>query len=286
MPTELTTLPVRRLARGDLLACADLSEDRGWERDEHRWGLLLSAGTGYGIDAPDGKGLAASCVVTSYGSELAAVGVLLVAGRYERQGIGRRLMRHVIETTGDTPLSLFATESGKQLYEELGFVHKGPAVRVRGVFRPGPGGASPAVSTRAATAGDLPAILRLDAEVFGADRTHMITRLPAFADQLRVARDGDELIGYAAAWPSGRAQCVGPLVARDTETAQALIAGIAANVVAPLRLDVDARHTALLDWTARSGLEQTGSTLMMAYRTADFPGDWTRRFAPLTVAAG
>ena len=40
-----------------------------------------------------------------------------------------------------------------------------------------------------ATAEDLTAILRLDTEVFGLDRTHMITRLPAFADQLRVAEE-------------------------------------------------------------------------------------------------
>lgn len=286
MPTELTPLPVRRLTRDDLIACADLSEDRGWGREEHRWGLLLAAGTGYGIDAPDGKGLVASCVVTSYGPELSAVGVLLVAGRYARQGIGRQLMRHVIDATGDTPLSLFSTEQGKGLYEELGFVHAGPAARMRGAFRPGSVETDGTVSTRPATASDLPAILRLDAEVFGADRTHMITRLPAFADQLRVAQDRGELVGYAAAWPSELVQSVGPLVARDTETAQALIAGLAANTGAPLRMDVDARHTALLDWAARNGLERIGSTLMMTYRAQDFPGDWTRRFAPLTVAAG
>ncbi|CAM5355495.1 hypothetical protein SMICM304S_04858 [Streptomyces microflavus] len=69
-PLPLVDLPVRRLTRGDLVSCADLSEDRGWPRDEHRWGLLLSAGTGYGIAEPKGKGLVAACVVTSYGPRL------------------------------------------------------------------------------------------------------------------------------------------------------------------------------------------------------------------------
>lgn len=98
-PLPLVDLPVRRLTRGDLVACADLSEDRGWPRDEHRWGLLLSAGTGYGIAEPDGKGLVAACVVTSYGPRLAAVGMMLVAARHARQGIARRLMLHVMEET-------------------------------------------------------------------------------------------------------------------------------------------------------------------------------------------
>lgn len=120
-PHSLVDLPIRRLDRGDLVPCADLCEDRGWPRDEHRWGLLLSAGTGYGIDAPDGKGLAATCLTMPYGSDLIAVGMLLVAERYARRGLARRLMRHVMEAVGDTPLALYATELGQPLYEDLGF---------------------------------------------------------------------------------------------------------------------------------------------------------------------
>ena len=59
-------LPIRRLTHRDLIACADLSEDRGWPREEHKWGLLLTAGKGYGIDDPGG-GLVTACVVTEYG---------------------------------------------------------------------------------------------------------------------------------------------------------------------------------------------------------------------------
>ncbi len=60
-------LPIRRLTPRDLTACADLSENRGGPCEEHKWGLLLTAGTGYGIDDPDG-GLVTACVVTEYGT--------------------------------------------------------------------------------------------------------------------------------------------------------------------------------------------------------------------------
>ncbi|GAA3300712.1 hypothetical protein GCM10020295_42130 [Streptomyces cinereospinus] len=57
MPTpSLAALPIRRLTRRDLKVCADLSEDRGWPREEHKWGFLLTAGTGYGIDDPPREG--------------------------------------------------------------------------------------------------------------------------------------------------------------------------------------------------------------------------------------
>ncbi|MGA4963700.1 GNAT family N-acetyltransferase [Streptomyces pseudogriseolus] len=286
MPTpSLDSLPIRRLTLRDLTACADLSEDRGWPREEHKWGLLLAAGRGHGVDAPDG-GLAAACVVTEYGPRerpsLAAVGMVLVAERHSRQGLGRRLMRHVVEEAGTTPLTLHATPLGRPLYEELGFKVTGEAEMVRGRFVPS---GRPDVLTRTATADDLPAILRLDEEVFGTDRTHIVTRLPAFADQLRVAEEDGRIIGYAAAWPNMDTHVVGPLIARDAATAQALVASLAAHTNRPLRTDIDVRHRDLLDWVKEHGLAPVASNAVMTYGITDLPGDWKRRFAPVTVAA-
>lgn len=246
-----------RLTPRDLTACADLSEDRGWPREEHKWGLLLAAGIGYGIDDPDG-GLVSACVVTDYGPPnrpaLSAIGMVLVAERHARRGIGRRLMQYVIEQADTTPLTLHATPYGRPLYEELGFKVTGRAEMVRGHFAPG--GPAPSVATRAATAEDLSAILRLDAEVFGTDRTHVLTRLPAFGDQLRVAEDGGELIGFAAAWPNMDTHVIGPLIARDTEAAKALVSSLASRHESPsaYRHRRAPRGTAGVDQGTRGGV--------------------------------
>ncbi|MFK8907986.1 GNAT family N-acetyltransferase, partial [Streptomyces sp. YS-3] len=109
----------------------------------------------------------------------------------------------------------------------------------------------------------------------------------AFADQLRVAEDSRGLIGYAAVWPNMETHVVGPLVARDTETAKALVASLAAGTDRPLRTDVDVRHEELLDWLKANGLEPVPFfNAIMTRGIPGLPGDWTRRFAPLTVAAG
>jgi GNAT superfamily N-acetyltransferase len=284
---SLADLPIRRLTLRDLTACADLSEDRGWPREEHKWGFLLTAGKGYGIDDPD-DGLACACAVNEYGPQdrpdLAAIGMVLVAQRHARQGIGRRLMRHVIAAMGTTPLTLHATPNGRPLYEELGFKVTGRAEMVRGHFTAT--GHEPTVATRAATAEDLTGILRLDEVVFGADRAHIVTRLPAFADQLRVVEENGRIIGYAAVWPNMDDHVVGPLVARDTETAKALIASLAAHTDRRLRTDIDVRHEALLTWVKEHGLTSVAFNTVMTYGISELPGDWSRRFAPVTVAAG
>ncbi|GHI88574.1 acetyltransferase [Streptomyces xanthophaeus] len=293
-PPHLTELPIRALTPDDLRHCADLSEDRGWAREEYRWGLLLAAGSGYGIDAPDGNGLAAACIVTRYGlrpaePELAAIGMVLVAGRYARQGLGRHMMTHVCdEILKGIPLTLYATPNGRPLYEELGFETTGRAEMLRGPFRPDPAAsASVPDRIRPASAEDLPRLVRLDTEVFGTDRTHMITRLPAFADRLLVAEDAaGELTGYAALWPNMETHVIGPLIARDISAAQALVTALAAGTERPLRTDVDVRHEELLAWLKERGLDSAAFNTVMTRGTPGLPGDWTRRWAPLTVAAG
>ncbi|MFJ4775165.1 GNAT family N-acetyltransferase [Streptomyces sp. NPDC088762] len=297
-PPHLNDLPIRALTADDLRHCADLSEDRGWPREEHKWGLLLAAGNGYGVTAPDGNGLAAACIVTRYGyspaePDLAAIGMVLVADRFARQGLGRRLMTFICDDVlKGVPLTLHATPYGRPLYEELGFRTTGRAEMLRGFFRPDPTAltASEGSDTgrvRPATAEDLPRIVRLDTEVFGTDRTHMITRLPAFTDRLFVAEDHEgELTGYAAIWPNMDTHVIGPLIARDTAGAQVLVTALAATTDRPLRTDVDVRHEALLAWLKDRGLASVAFNAVMTRDIPELPGDWTRRWAPLTVAAG
>ncbi|MEV8532292.1 GNAT family N-acetyltransferase [Streptomyces sp. NPDC051211] len=286
-PSHLTDQPIRPLTVDDLARCADLSVDRGWHPEDRKWGLLLTAGTGYGIDAPDGQGLAAACTVTRYGfaPDFAAIGMVLVAERYARQGLGRRLMTYVCDDLlKGLPLTLHATPYGRPLYEELGFTTVGQAEMLRGSFRPEPGTDTSRV--RPATAADLPEILRRDHEVLGTDRTHLLARLPAFADQLLVAENGAGLLtGYAAAWPNTDSDVIGPLIAADTEIAKALVTALASGTDRPLRTDVDVRHEELVSWLTARGLESIARNAVMTRSLPALPGIWTRRFAPLTVAA-
>jgi hypothetical protein len=101
-----------------------------------------------------------------------------------------------------------------------------------------------------------------------------------------VTEEDGTLTGYAAAWPNMDTHVVGPLIARDTETAKALIASLADGTDRPLRTDIDVRHVELLAWAKTHGLAPVAFNSVMTYGIPDLPGDWTRRFAPLTVAAG
>jgi predicted N-acetyltransferase YhbS len=272
------TLPVRRLSLDDLPACLDLAADRDWPREEHKWRLLFEVGEVYGILAPD-EGVIGTTIVTRYDPG-AAISMVLVAARRERQGLGGRMMRHALERTGPGPVVLYATEYGRPLYERHGFTVVGKATAHVGRWR----GTADRVS-RAATAADGEAIAALDAEVFGAARASLLARLPEFADVRVVERDGT-IAGYAATWRNVSADHIGPVIAADEEMARALIAELAASIDGPVRVDLGHDRPVLRRWVTERGLDSGFTVSLMAVDGRLPDGDPARQFAPLMQALG
>lgn len=276
--------PIRRLGLGDLKRCVALSIDRGWPPERAKWSLLLAACEVFGVDAPDGKGLAGAVVMTRWGADYASAGMMLVAARYGRRGLGQALMEHLLRAAGEGAVTLFATDQGRPLYEKLGFAPVRKSVSLRGRFRASasPGGSPGGV--RAATEADLPAILELDRAAFGADRGTILSRLPSFADRVAVIDDGG-ITGYAAAWRNEPTSTViGPVVAPDGAAARLLIAELAARTPTPVRLDLDPDRPELPGWANAHGLEPTGITVVMAHGKLVERGFPKRLYTPISVA--
>ena len=318
MPTETRDdafPPIRLLGPSDLDRCVALSIDRGWLPERAKWSLLLAASQTFGIDAPDGRGLAGAVALTRWAADYASVGMMLVAARYQRRGLGKALMEHLLAAAGaGATVTLFATDMGRPLYEKLGFKPVRRNVSFVGRFKPAAGRASAARSSagtvhagilqagtvqagtvqagtvqagivRAATAADLPAILAADRVAFGADRGHIIGRMPGFADALAVLDSGNGIAGYAAAWRNHvTSTVIGPLVATDAEAAKRLVAHLAAGAATPVRLDLDPDRDGLPGWANAHGLEPVASTLVMAHGEIVPRGTPESLFAPISVA--
>jgi GNAT superfamily N-acetyltransferase len=278
--------PIRRLSPADLGNCVALSVDRGWSPEKSKWSLLLEVAEATGIDALDG-GLAGAVVLARYGEDRASVGMMLVAARYGRRGLGRALMGHVLDAVGDATVTLFATDLGKPLYEKLGFRTIRRSAAFVGRFRlRGPSGPADnsKMRSRPAKPADMAAILDIDMTAFGANRGQILSRLPAFAEQLRVLKTEAGTVGYAAAWRNTTSTIIGPVVAANAAGAQRLISDLAARVRGPVRLDLDPDRPELPGWAFAHGLEPVSRTAVMAHgdRTSRGSPDWL--FAPISVA--
>lgn len=291
--------PVRRLRPDDLRHCVRLSVDRGWLPEKAKWSLLLEVSEVFGIDAPDGGdggdgALAGAVVLTRYGADLASVGMMLVAVRYGRLGLGRALMEHLLAEAGDATVTLFATGLGKPLYDKLGFRTIRRSAAFTGPFRTDPFLAEPAVTavtadnskmrTRPAAAADMASIIDVDKAAFGADRSRLLRRLPAFAGQLLVLETGRGVAGFAAAWQNHTSTVIGPVVAPDGAAARRLIGDLAAGIRGQVRLDLDPDRPELPAWAIRRGLQPAGLNAVMAYGDRPPPGDPARLFTPISIA--
>ncbi|WP_043629420.1 GNAT family N-acetyltransferase [Nonomuraea candida] len=268
-------MTVRRLTHDDLDDCARLAKDRGWLPERRKWRLLFDVGEAYGIDAADGDGLAATTVLTRYGDDHAVISMVLTASRYARRGLARTLMSHVLDRAGDRTVSLYATDHGRPLYEQLGFRVVGRAAKHTGVFRGAPSG-----RTAPATEADLPGILALDAELFGTDRSPLLRRMFGFGVQVRVA-DG----GFGHCWRNDDNVVIGPVVARDEETARALIGDLALEAGGEVRMDFDLARESMIAWAAAHGIGDPWQVSMMV-RAGDLPGDRPAQYLPFMQALG
>jgi GNAT superfamily N-acetyltransferase len=272
---------IQRLTLDDLPDCLALAEDREWLPEERKWRLLFDVGAVYGL-RDDASDLVGTAILTRYGSRLAAISMVLVAARYGGQGFGRQLMQHALAEAGEATVFLNATEHGRPLYEKLGFVSVGTTYMHVGRFEPSEG----AAGSRPAVPGDLPEILRLDAEVNGADRGHLVERLPGFTEQLRVVEREGVVSGYAGAWRNVDNVLIGPVLAETVNDAETLIADIAATISEPVRLDLDDRYPQLREWATQHGVPARYSTAVMVHGARPFPGDRARWFIPVMQALG
>jgi len=269
---------VYELSQADLPRCSALAIDRDWGPEEHKWRFLLDIGRGYGIDDENGR-LIGSVVVTRFADRLAAISMVLVAASHEGQGLGRRLMEHAIAAAGCETLTLYGTERGRPLYEKLGFRSVIRAVKHLGTFQL----PTAAATSRSATPDDLPGIMRLDATIFGADRSAMLQRLPAFAARLRVIEQDNTITGYGGAWRNDADTVIGPVVAGSAEDAKRLIADLVRDGDGPFRLDLDERHPDLMAWAVAHGLASGFATTIMVCGP-DLPGDSDHIFLPVMQA--
>ncbi|WP_329071515.1 GNAT family N-acetyltransferase [Amycolatopsis sp. NBC_01480] len=265
---------VRPIGPADLSACLDLAAARGWPRDSRKWSVVLDVGRGFGVDAPDG-GLAATVVLTKTGP-LASISMMVVASRFERQGLGRRLMTDALAESGEAVVTLHATEAGRPLYESMGFIADGGCRGHVGSLADDGGPASRPIAPP-----DLTRVYELDAEAMGFDRRALLERLLFDAEHVHVTESS-----YALGTESEGRTVIGPIVAADEEQARALVRGIARAAGGEVRVDADLGQPGLGEWLVARGLTPHDPAPRLVLGGKPLPGDAARRFAAYNRALG
>ena len=212
-------MQIRQLIESDIPAAMQLKEAAGWNQTEDDWRRLLRLEPNGCFCAIKDGGVVGTTTTTTYGNELAWVGMVLVDPQHRRQGIAAKLMSVALDylrPRGGT-VKLDATALGQPVYERFGFQVESLVERWSG--------AGNSRGRDDTNTDSLREILALDRAAFNADRSKLIEALISGSVVPPVlVRDADgALSGYALARHGTRANYVGPVVAKDPQQVETLL---------------------------------------------------------------
>lgn len=226
-----------------------------WNQVEDDWRAFL--------DSPDGGGrlaeregvVAGTVTFLRYGHCFSWLSMMLVDPEARRAGIGTRLLAAALDAlAGEVCVYLDATPLGEPLYRRFGFTGEYELVRANitvpcGRFGPVPD------TVRPIEAGDWAEVFSRDRQVFGADRSALLTSFHRRAPDLaRTVRHGGTPLGYCFGRPGYLYRQLGPIVAEDIGVARDLMAGcLAGQPDEKFAVDVPLRASEWLGWLESSG---------------------------------
>jgi ribosomal protein S18 acetylase RimI-like enzyme len=268
-------IEIRCLVPGDISSADRLRGAAGWNQTLDDWRRMVALDpAGCFVATEDGE-VAGTATTTSYGVDVAWIGMVLVDPARRNRGIGRRLLLHCIEylrAKGVRCIKLDATPAGQILYEKLGFEVEWPLARwVRDAtasFVPFISDLSPG-----ATHG-LDAVVKLDREAMGVARPELMRGLWQGARKAVVSRKADGSVdGFGMLRGGVKADYLGPMVACD-ETAGRTIAGqLLAATRRDVYWDIPARCAPAVALVKELGFSRQRSLVRMHLGANERPGE-------------
>lgn len=199
----------------------------GWNQTTADWQRFLkNSPLGCFVMEHEGQ-IVGTATTIPYESRFAWIGMVLVDPEYRKQGIGTALLQKTIEHLDDShirSMKLDATPQGKPIYTKLGFVEEYEIERWILKRPPGAIRTTPAPTCTPLDEMRREQILRLDKELFGADRSFLLRALCEEAPEFATAVWEGELVqGYAFGRRGLFADHLGSWMARTRAAAEKLL---------------------------------------------------------------
>lgn len=283
-PQQATRFNVLKMTVADLPAAHGLSREVNWPHRLEDWQFVLSVGEG--LVAYSNNKLVGTAMWWTYGQDIARLGMVIVDPTIQRSGIGRALMHGILDRLTTPAIILNATEAGETLYRQLEFHGIGSIIQHQGASF-----SAPLVPLRAGERirpmgrNDAARLVELDAMAGGVRRESVLTALIEHGEAV-VLDDGGKTVGFAFYRRFGRGHIIGPVIARDTAGAKALVAyWIGSNAGMFMRIDVPG-ESGLSDWLEELGLSRISHVITMVRGTAPKPSSEFHTFGIVNQALG
>ncbi len=257
----------------------------GWPHRAEDWQFLRESGHGFAALDEIGRVLG-SAMWFEHGPDFATIGMVITSPRLQTLGAAQWLMKRVFDKISGRDLRLNATHAARRLYLSLDFQPEKTVYQCQGIACVPTAGslAETPGDIRTLDAGDIPAVIALDAAGFGVRRTALIKEL--FAHSVGYGLfEGKKLTAFALCRPFGRGHVVGPIVAQSDTCAVAVVRPhVADHSGSFVRVDTPMDSGKFAAFLSHAGMPvfDTVLTMSLGKRLADFSDGGSAR--PKTYA--
>lgn len=276
---DLTCSP---MTANDITRLHELSVSVSWPHRAADWTMILDLGRGY-VARDEIDRIVGSAMWFPIGDRIASIGMVITSPRLQDNGAGRWLMTRVLEETQGRVRVLNATKAAFRLYVSLGFSVLAPSFQMNGFVHSC--GDFPDTA-RTMQPADHDAIIALDQQAFGQDRTPILQALLARSEGLVIERDG-RLEGLSLMRHFGRGRVIGPIVAASDRDALALTGPfVAAHQGKFLRVDTREATGPFRDFLQHAGIVHHDTVQRMSLEPFPLPAGPARTYGLVNQALG
>ena len=264
-------IAIREMHAGDIESGMRIKEQAGWNQTPSDWQFLLESDPSGNYAAGHMGGVVGTVTTLKYADLLAWIGMVLVDSEFRGMKIATRLMHQALDYLDDSKtVKLDATPAGREVYRELGFEEEWGLTRMT-TAAVAPGLEMPTGVSSLESAG---AVASTDVDAFGVDRRAVLTSLLGRAPNLAWKCGADEEISaFCLGRPGTRFSQVGPIVARDEDSARRVVAAALHHLRGrPAVIDVPDRHESILNLLAQNGFSKQRPFTRMFKGSNSAPG--------------
>jgi len=273
---EPRQLQIRALCENDLEFADKVRASCGWNQTYIDWRRLIAhEPDGCFCALWDGE-RAGTVTTTSYGGDLAWIGMMLVDPKFRRRGISTGLMNQAIGSLRAKKIrciKLDATPEGEPVYQKLGFR---PEWRLQRWEAELPDGRTGSAGER-----QLDGLRDLDVEAFGADRSGWLGKLERDSRIVHVSESG-----YGMARDGMRANYLGPVVADEERVGVGLCRQLIGQLEGRTFWDIPVLNEPAEALANELGFKPTRTLLRMWLGEENVAGDPRLQFAIGEPATG
>ena len=255
MPDNFT-FKIRPMITNDLNQAISLSNSEGWNQTEKDWKLLLENPLNTCLVAEHNNTVIGTATALNHSNKVAWIGMVLVDKRFRGQGVGKMLLRTIIDALKNIDsIKLDSTPAGLPLYKKLGFINEYMIYRMINPslqsFSKQPFSYEPVNIDRVS----LSDVKKLDERIFGTARTYLLQALFSnYPAKAYLVNRNKKLDGYMFGRNGARFNYIGPVAALSEDSARILISKAFESVNhQPVALDILQDKEDLIKWLESLG---------------------------------